>query len=98
MRDSSNPSAWTLKDIEGDSAGYRAAQSASRQDRTLEEQKRQESLDRASFEAAFIKAGGTRAGAGDAYRAKRDQRASEAAAFADETARLAQRGATMWTV
>ena len=98
MRDSRNPSAWTLKDIEGDSAGYKAAQSAARQDRTLEEQKRQEALDRAAFEAAFIKAGGTRAGAGDAYRAKRDQRASEAAAFADETARLAQRGATMWTV
>ncbi len=93
-RDSRNPNAWTLREIEGDSAAYVAAQEAYRKDRAVAEGQRNEERDRAAFEAAFVAAGGTRSGAGDAYRAKRDEQAAAAAAHADESAWLAQRGAT----
>ncbi len=85
---------WTNKEIEQDSAGYVAAQEAYRKDRAVAEAQRNEERDRAAFEASFVAAGGTKSGAGDAYRAKRDEQAAAAAAQADESARLAQRGAT----
>ncbi len=94
MKDSRNPNAWTLKEIEGDSAAYVAAQEAYRKDRAVAEGQRNAERDRAAFEASFVAAGGTRSGAGDAWRKKRDEQAAEAATFADEAARLAQRGAT----
>jgi hypothetical protein len=92
MKDSRNPNAWTLREIEQDSAGYVAAQEAYRKDRAVAEGQRNEERDRAAFEAEYVAAGGTKSGAGDAYRAKRNEQA--AAAHADESARLAQRGAT----
>ncbi len=94
MKDSRNHQVWSLKEIEADSAAYVSAQQAYRKDRAVAEGQRNEERDRAAFEAAFVAAGGTRSGAGDAYRAKRDEQAADAAAFADEAARLAQLGAT----
>jgi hypothetical protein len=96
MKDSRNPNNWKLKEIEGDSEGYKAAQSAYRLDQAAAEFQRQEERDRAAFEAEYVAAGGTKSGAGDAYRARRDEQASLAARTADESARLAQRGST-WT-
>ncbi len=95
MKDSRNHQVWSLKEIEADSAAYVAAQEAYRKDRAVAEGQRNAERDRAAFEASFVAAGGTRSGAGDAWRKKRDEQASEAATLADETARLAQRGATM---
>ena len=95
MKDSRNPNAWTLKEIEGDSAAYVAAQQAYRQDQAVSAAQRQEQLDKERFTKSFIVAGGTRADAHAAYRAKRNAEAAEAAAHADEAARLAQRGATL---
>jgi hypothetical protein len=97
-RDSRNHQVWSLKEIEGDSAGYVAAQSAYRQDQDAAAAQRRADQDLERFTAAFLTAGGTKSGAGDAYRAKRDAEATEAATFADETARRAQRGATMGKV
>jgi hypothetical protein len=94
VKDSRNPNAWSNREIEADSAAYVAAQEAYRKDRAVAEGQRNEERDRAAFEASFVAAGGTKSGAGDAYRAKRDEQAAEAAAFADESARLGQRGAT----
>ena len=95
MKDSRNPNAWTLKEIEGDSAAYVAAQEAYRKDRAVAEGQRQAEQDLERFTKSFVVAGGTRADAHDAYRAKRNAEAAEAAAHADEAARLAQRGATL---
>jgi len=94
LKDSRNPNAWTLKEIEGDSAAYVAAQEAYRKDRAVAEGQRQAEQDLERFTKSFVVAGGTRADAHDAYRAKRNEQAAEAAAHADESARLAQRGAT----
>ncbi len=93
-RDSRNPNAWSNREIEEDSAGYVAAQEASRLDQAREGRQRAEQKDLERFTKSFVVAGGTRADAHDAYRAKRNAEAAEAAAHADETARLAQRGAT----
>jgi hypothetical protein len=93
-RDSRNPNAWKLKEIEGDSEGYKAAQVAYRLDQAVAADRRQEERDRAAFEASFVAAGGTKSGAGDAYRARRNAEAAEAAAHADEAARLQGLGAT----
>jgi len=95
LKDSRNPNAWTLKEIEGDSAAYVAAQEAYRKDRAVAEGQRQAEQDLERFTKSFVVAGGTRADAHDAYRAKRNAEAAEAAAHADEAARLAQRGATL---
>ncbi len=95
MKDSRNPNAWTNKEIEEDSAAYVAAQEAYRQDQAREGRQRAEQKDLERFTAAFTKAGGTKADAAAAYRAKQNEQATEAATFADESARLAQRGATM---
>ncbi len=94
MKDSRNHQVWSLKEIEADSAAYVAAQEAYRKDRAVAEGQRNEERDRAAFEAAFTKAGGSKADAHAAYRAKRNEQAAAAAAHADESARLAQRGAT----
>jgi hypothetical protein len=93
-RDSRNPNAWTNRDIEGDSAAYVAAQEAYRKDQAAAAGQRQAEQDLERFTKSFVVAGGTRADAHDAYRAKRNAEAAEAAAHADESARLAQRGAT----
>ncbi len=97
-KDSRNPNAWTNRDIEGDSAGYLAAQQAHRQDEAAAAGQRNEERDRAAFEAAFVVAGGTRADAHAAYRQRVNEEAAQAARTADETARRAQRGATMGKV
>jgi hypothetical protein len=94
-RDSRNPNNWSTREIEEDSAGYRAAQQACRQDEAVAAAQRQEQLDKERFTAAFVVAGGTRADAHDAYRQRVNEEATLAARTADETARLAQRGATM---
>jgi hypothetical protein len=95
MKDSRDHTKWTNKEIEQDSAGYIAAQRALRLDLDDAAAQRNEERDRAAFEAEYVAAGGTKSGAGDAYRAKRNETAAAAAAHADETARLAQRGATL---
>ena len=94
MKDSRNPNNWSNRELEQDTAGYLAAQQAYRQDQAVAAAQRIEERDRAAFEAEYVAAGGTKSGAGDAYRARRNAEAAEAAAHADETARLAQRGAT----
>ena len=93
-RDSRNPNNWSTREIEEDSAAYVAAQEAYRQDQAREGRQRAEEKDQERFTKSFVVAGGTRADAHDAYRAKRNAEAAEAAAHADEAARLAQRGAT----
>jgi len=93
MKDSRNPNAWSNKEIEGDSAAYVAAQQAYRQDQAVSAAQRQEQLDKERFTKAFVVAGGTRADAHDAYRQRVNEEAALAARTADETARLAQRGA-----
>jgi hypothetical protein len=98
MKNSRNPNNWKLKEIEGDSEGYKAAQRAHSLDLDDAAAQRNEERDRAAFEAEYVAAGGTKSGAGDAYRARRNAEAAEAAAHADEAARLAQRGATMGKV
>lgn len=98
MKDSRNPNNWSTREIEGDSAAYVAAQEAYRQDEAAAAAQRQEQLDRERFTKSFVVAGGTRADAHDAYRAKRNEQATEAAAFADETARRAQHGVSMGKV
>ena len=95
MKDSRNPNNWSNKEIEEDSAAYLAAQQAYRQDEAVAAAQRQEQLDKERFTKSFVVAGGTRADAHAAYRAKRHAEAAEAAAHADEAARLAQRGATL---
>ncbi len=98
MKDSRNPNNWSNRELEQDSAGYLVAQQAYRQDQAAAAAQRSEEQDKERFTKAFVVAGGTRADALDAYRAKRNEQATEAAAFADETARLAQRGATFGKV
>jgi hypothetical protein len=93
-RDSRNPNAWKLKEIEEDSGAYVAAQEAYRQDQAVAAAQRQEQQDLERFTKSFVVAGGTRADAHDAYRERVNEEASLAARTADETARLAQRGAT----
>jgi len=95
MKDSRNPNNWSNRELEQDSAGYLAAQSAHRQDQAAATAQRQAEQDLERFTKSFVVAGGTRADAHDAYRAKRNAEAAEAAAHADEAARLAQRGATL---
>ncbi len=94
MKDSRNPNNWSNRELEQDTAGYLAAQLAYREDQAREGRQRQEEQDLERFTKAFVVAGGTRADAHDAYRAKRNEEAALAARTADETARLAQRGAT----
>jgi hypothetical protein len=94
MKDSRNPNAWSNREIEEDSAAYLAAQQAYRQDEAVAAAQRQEQLDKERFTKSFVVAGGTRADAHDAYRQRVNEEASLAARTADETARLAQRGAT----
>ncbi len=94
-RDSRNPNNWSTREIEGDSAGYLAAQRAHSLDLDDAAAQRNEERDRAAFEAEYVAAGGTKSGAGDAYRERRNEQAAAAAAHADESARLAQRGATL---
>ncbi len=94
MKDSRNPNNWSNRELEQDTAGYLAAQQAYRQDQAAAAAQRQAEQDLERFTKSFVVAGGTRADAHDAYRAKRNAEAAEAAAHADETARLAQRGAT----
>jgi hypothetical protein len=98
MKDSRNPNNWSTREIEEDSAGYVAAQAAYRLDQAVAADRRQEQQDQERFTKSFVVAGGTRADAHEAYRAKRNEQAAEAAAHADEAARLAQRGATMGKV
>jgi hypothetical protein len=93
-----DPRNWSNREIEEDSAAYLAAQSAYRQDQAVAAAQRQAEQDLERFTAAFTKAGGSKADALAAYRAKRNAEAAEAAAHADEAARLAQRGATMGKV
>jgi hypothetical protein len=93
-RDSRNPNNWSTREIEEDSAAYVAAQQAYRLDQAVAADRRQEEKDQERFTKAFVVAGGTRTDAHDAYRAKRNEEAALAARTADETARLAQRGAT----
>ncbi len=97
-RDSRNPNAWSNREIEEDSAGYVAAQEASRLDQAREGRQRAEQKDLERFTAAFVASGGSKADALAAYRAKRNEQATEAATFADEAARRAQRGATFGKV
>ncbi len=94
MKDSRDHTKWTNKELEGDSAAYLAAQKAYRQDQGVAAAQRQEEQDLARFTKAFTQAGGSKADAASAYRAKRNEQAAAAAAHADEAARLAQRGAT----
>jgi membrane protein involved in colicin uptake len=94
MKDSRNPNNWSNRELEQDTAGYLAAQQAYRQDQAAAAAQRQAEQDLERFTKSFVVAGGTRADAHDAYRAKRNAEAAEAAAHADEAARLAQRGAT----
>jgi hypothetical protein len=89
-----DPRNWSNREIEEDSAAYRYAQQAYRQDQAREGRQRAEEKDKERFTAAFVVAGGTRADAHDAYRQRVNEEASLAARTADETARLAQRGAT----
>jgi hypothetical protein len=98
MKDSRNPNNWSNKEIEEDSAGYVAAQEAYRLDQAREGRQRAEEQDQERFTKSFVVAGGTRADAHDAYRQRVNEEASLAARTADETARLAQRGATMGKV
>jgi len=95
MKDSRNPNNWSNRELEQDTAGYLAAQQAYRQDQAVAAAQRQAEQDLERFTKSFVAAGGTKSGAGDAYRARRDEQAAEAARFADEAARLAQRGATL---
>ena len=95
-RDSRNPNAWSNREIEEDSAGYVAAQEASRLDQAREGRQRAEQKDLERFTAAFVASGGSKADALAAFRAKRNEEASLAASHADEAARLAQLGST-WT-
>ena len=94
MKDSRNPNNWSNRELEQDTAGYLAAQQAYRQDEAVAAAQRQEQLDKERFTKSFVVAGGTRADAHDAYRQRVNEEASLAARTADETARLAQRGAT----
>jgi hypothetical protein len=63
-----------------------------------EGRQRAEEKDQERFTKAFVVAGGTRADAHDAYRAKRNEEATLAARTADETARRAQHGVTLGKV
>ena len=94
MKDSRNPNNWSNRELEQDSAGYLAAQSAHRQDQAAATAQRQAEQDLERFTKSFVVAGGTRADAHAAYRQRVNEEASLAARTADETARLAQRGAT----
>ena len=98
MKDSRNPNNWSNRELEQDSAGYLAAQQAYRQDQAVAAAQRQAEQDQARFTKAFVVAGGTRADAHDAYRERVNEEAALAARTADETARRAQRGATMGKV
>jgi hypothetical protein len=94
MKDSRNPNNWSNREIEEDSAGYVVAQRAYREDQASAAAQRQAEQDQERFTKAFTQAGGSKADAASAYRAKRNEQAALAAAHADEAARLAQRGAT----
>ena len=94
MKDSRNPNNWSNRELEQDSAGYLAAQQAYRQDQAVAAAQRQAEQDLERFTKSFVVAGGTRADAHDAYRQRVNEEAALAARTADETARLAQRGAT----
>lgn len=93
MKDPRNPQKWTNEEIAGDAAGYVAAQEAFREDEARARALEAEQMDRERFVEAFVAGGGARSGAEAAWRAARDQRASEVAQQADQTARRVQLGA-----
>jgi hypothetical protein len=77
---------WSNKDVEQDPQGYLAAQEAYREHKATEEQKKRDADDLKRFEEAFVQAGGSRTDAAAAYRAHKNQRATEAAKRADQEA------------
>ena len=89
---------WSLREIEQDASGYLAAQRVHKADQARAGAHEAEKQDRARFEAEYVRRGGTAAGAVDAYRKLRDERATEAARTADGAARRGQRGAVMGKV
>ena len=94
MKDSRNPNNWSNRELEQDTAGYLAAQQAYRQDQAVAADRRQEEQDLERFTASFTKAGGSKVDAAAAYRAKRNEEATAAAAHADEAARERHRAAS----
>ena len=86
MKDPRNPNAWTNREIEQDSVGYVAAQEAHRRNEAVAADRRAEERDRDRFVAAFVKEGGSKADALDAYRKCTNERAAEAIRTADEAA------------
>ncbi len=98
MKNKRDHTRWTIREIEADSAGYLAAQEARREDRRREQAERAEQQDRAAFEREFLAAGGTKSGAGDAWRQRRDEAARTAAGQAEESARHAARSGAMGAV
>jgi len=89
---------WGNAELEADPQGYLAAQKARHEDEAAAADRKREQQDEEIFGAAFVANGGTKAGAGDAFRAKRDEQAALAARHADESARRAQRSAAMGKV
>jgi hypothetical protein len=86
VKDPREPRTWTNREIEANSEGYKAAQSAYAEDREEAERARREADDLEHFEAAFVEAGGKRFDAAEAFREQCTRQAAQAAQAADAAA------------
>ncbi len=82
---------WTNKDIERDPEGYLEWQRKERERKAAEQEKRRADDDLKRFTEAFVAAGGSKSDATAAWKAHRNEQASETAKRADREAELQAR-------
>jgi hypothetical protein len=86
-----DPRQWSNTEIAKDSQGYLAAQQAFREDRDAAQIRRREVDDLNRFTESFVRAGGKREDAEEAFWSKRNTDAAESAQRADDEALYASR-------
>jgi hypothetical protein len=74
-----DPRTWTNIEISKDAAGYLAAQDAFREDRAAADLRRREDYDKSRFTESFIRAGGKREAAEEAFWSERNEDATQKA-------------------
>lgn len=91
VKDKKNPNRWTNVEIEGDPDGYIAAQRAYREEQEKTRRQAMYAADEASFTREFVRNGGERSKASQAFRDHRNRQAAQSAEQADTAAEQAGR-------
>jgi hypothetical protein len=86
-----DPRVWTNMEIARDAQGYLAAQDAFRADRDAAQLRRREVDALNRFTESFVRAGGQRSDAEEAFWSQRNTEALQSARTADDQARAEQR-------